>query len=89
MVADKPLRPLMASLGTPHKGAMRGNSTNNTTMMGAPSRAIQPRFWRPAAGAVAHRHVAVDQRREQTQQTQQHGGSAMSRLCEKKKLLSR
>ena len=42
MLADRPLRPLIASPGTPHSGAMRGNSTNSTAITGAPSRAIQP-----------------------------------------------
>ena len=42
MLALKPLRPVMASVGTPHSGAMRGNSMNSTTMMGAPSSAICP-----------------------------------------------
>ena len=42
MRALKPLRPVMASLGTPQSGAMRGNSMNSTSMMGAPSSAIQP-----------------------------------------------
>ena len=32
----------MASLGVPHRGAMRGNSRNSTSMIGAPSSAIQP-----------------------------------------------
>ena len=40
--ALKPLRPTTASLGTPHKGANRGNSKKSTIMMGAPSKAIQP-----------------------------------------------
>ena len=42
MLALRPLRPVMASLGTPHSGAMRGNSTNSTSMMGAPRRAMAP-----------------------------------------------
>ena len=42
MLADSPLRPLIASAGMPHSGASRGNSTNSTAMTGAPSSAIQP-----------------------------------------------
>ncbi len=42
IVFDSPLRPVMASFGVPHSGAMRGNSMNSTSMIGAPSSAIQP-----------------------------------------------
>ena len=42
MVLLKPLRPAIASPGVPHSGAKRGKSKNSTTMMGAPSSAIQP-----------------------------------------------
>ncbi len=42
MVALRPLRPVIASVGVPHSGASRGNSRNSTTITGAPSSAIQP-----------------------------------------------
>ena len=42
MLLDKPLRPAMASPGKPHKGAMRGNSMNSTSMMGAPNSVMPP-----------------------------------------------
>jgi hypothetical protein len=43
---DRPVLP-MASVGTPHSGAMRGNSTNSSTMTGRPS-AVVPAAWRAA-----------------------------------------
>ncbi len=42
MVAESPLRPLIASPGMPQSGDIRGNSTNSRAMIGAPSRVIQP-----------------------------------------------
>ena len=42
MLDDSPLRPVSASLGMPHSGEKRGNSTNSATITGAPASAIQP-----------------------------------------------
>jgi hypothetical protein len=42
MLAERPLRPVMASLGIPHSGAKRGNSRNSTAMTGAPSSTMTP-----------------------------------------------
>ena len=39
MVADSPLRPLIASPGIPHSGPKRGNSRNSTAITGAPNSA--------------------------------------------------
>ena len=36
MWSDRPLRPESGSPGSPHSGAMRGNSTNSATITGAP-----------------------------------------------------
>ena len=38
---DSPLRPAISLPGTPQSGAMRGNSMNSTSMIGAPSSDIQ------------------------------------------------
>ncbi len=40
MVEDSPLLPVCASLGRPHSGGRRGNSTNSTIITGAPANAI-------------------------------------------------
>jgi hypothetical protein len=37
----RPLRPASVSAGTPHSGAMRGNSRKSASMMGAPSSAMR------------------------------------------------
>ena len=42
MSSDRPVRPFCMSVGRPHSGAMRGNSTNSAAMMGAPSSAMRP-----------------------------------------------
>jgi hypothetical protein len=42
MVDDRPLRPVSASLGMPHSGEKRGNSTNSASITGAPASAITP-----------------------------------------------
>ena len=42
MLALRPLRPTIASLGMPQSGAMRGNSRNSSTITGAPSSAMPP-----------------------------------------------
>ncbi len=41
MVADRPLRPVSASLGMPHSGAKRGKNRNSASMMGAPASAMR------------------------------------------------
>ena len=85
MLALRPLRPVMASEGTPHNGAMRGNSTNSTAMMGAPRSAIQPAVraaWesggRPTGMWLLTRAVSKPSNPTSI-------AKAVSRLCEKKK----
>ncbi len=52
-------------------------------MMGAPSSAIQLAVLNAAiSGGRAHQHVRVDQRRQQTQQADQHGRGGEQRLRE-------
>ena len=41
MLEDRPVLPLSASLGRPHRGEKRGKSTNSASMRGAPASAIR------------------------------------------------
>ena len=88
MLADRPLRPLIASDGMPHSGASRGNSTNSTAMMGAPSRAIQLAVFsavikggRPTSMCALTSAVSRPSRPTSI-------AAAVSSDCEKKKLVS-
>ncbi len=88
MLDDSPLRPVMASPGMPHSGASRGNSTNSTAMMGAPSRAIQEavRAARISGGRPTFMWALTSAVSSPSSPTSM--AAAVSNDCEKKKLVS-
>ncbi len=88
IVADKPLRPLMASLGMPHSGAMRGNSTNSASMIGAPSAAIDPAIFAACSSGGLPTGMCALTSAVSRPSSATSMASAVSRDWEKKKLVS-
>ena len=89
MVADRPLRPCMASAGRPHSGAMRGNSRNSVTMMGAPASAIHSALAAARRSGGLPTGMWLSTRAVSRPSMPISMAAATGRLCEKKKLLSR
>ncbi len=86
--AERPLRPVMASLGTPHSGARRGNSMNSTTMMGAPSNAMRAAVPAASRNGGLPTGMWVFTRAVSSPHTATSMAAAVSSDCEKKKLVS-
>ena len=89
MLLDRPVRAAMASLGTPHRGAMRGKSKNRATMIGAPSRAIQLAILAACMSGGRPTGMWLLTKAVSRPSMPISMASAVSRLCEKKKLLSK
>ena len=88
MLLDKPVRPAMASPGTPQSGAMRGNSTNRATMTGAPSSAIHAAVLAACSSGGLPTGIWLLTSAVSKPSRPTSIATAVSRLCEKKKLLS-
>jgi hypothetical protein len=88
IVADKPLRPLMASLGTPQSGARRGNSKNSSTMTGAPNRVIEPAMRAACSKGGLPTGIWALTRAVRRPSSAISMAPAVKSDCEKKKLLS-
>ena len=88
MLADRPVRPVRPSAGTPHKGAMRGNSINSTTMTGAPITAMLPAVRAAAHSGGLPTGMCAITSDVSSPHTASKMPAAVSRLCEYKKCVS-
>ncbi len=85
---DRPLRPERASSGTPHSGAMRGNSRNSATMMGAPSSAMRAAVRMEAASSGRPTGMWALTSAVSSPSSATSRAAAVGSDCEKKKLAS-
>ena len=88
MLPERPLRALRVSPGMPHSGAMRGNSTNSASMMGAPSSAMVPAVRSDCASGGRPTGMCALTSAVSSPSSAISMATAVGSDCEKKKLLS-